>query len=242
MNVRPDLAAEAFRRGASAYVVKHCAAEDLIVAVRRVVKGRSYLSPQISKETVDCLRWTGAKFSKEKRLTDRQREVLQLLSGGENDERDRSCASPELRHSRFPQARIKETLNIRTSAELIQDAATELTRKSIAGNILRRSSPLCCPVLFSDQFHIVPIVRHVLPAIQTDDVGARLTWNASAVTNWLESSRETVVGVDTTKQSVHYFGEDLPLGCVGAVGMNTASFNATAMAVMRSGIMRDLKT
>ena len=60
MNVRPDLAAEAFRRGASAYVVKHCAAEDLIVAVRRVVKGRSCLSPQISKETVDCLRWTGA--------------------------------------------------------------------------------------------------------------------------------------------------------------------------------------
>ncbi len=40
MNVRPDLAAEAFRRGASAYVVKHCTAEDLIVAVRSVLKGK----------------------------------------------------------------------------------------------------------------------------------------------------------------------------------------------------------
>ena len=39
MNVRPDLPAEAFHSGASAYVVKHCTAEDLIVAVRRVVKG-----------------------------------------------------------------------------------------------------------------------------------------------------------------------------------------------------------
>jgi DNA-binding NarL/FixJ family response regulator len=39
MNVRPDLPAEAFHRGASAYVAKHCTAEDLIVAVRRVVKG-----------------------------------------------------------------------------------------------------------------------------------------------------------------------------------------------------------
>ena len=76
---------------------------------------------------------------------------------------------------------------------------------------LRRFSPLCCPVLFSDQFHIVRIVRHVLPAIQTDDVGAWLTRNASAVTNWLESSGKAVVGVDTTEERVHYFGEHTEL-------------------------------
>jgi DNA-binding NarL/FixJ family response regulator len=127
MNVRPDLAAEAFRRGASAYVVKHCAAEDLIVAVRRVVKGRSYLSPQISKETVDCLRWTGAKFSKEKRLTDRQREVLQLLSEGKTMREIAHVLHLNYGTVGFHKLKIKETLNIRTSAELIQYAMRQLS-------------------------------------------------------------------------------------------------------------------
>jgi len=126
MNVRPDLAAEAFRRGASAYVVKHCAAEDLIVAVRRVLKGKSYLSPQISKDTVDRLRWTSAKFSKEKRLTDRQREVLQLLSEGKTMKEIAYVLHLNYGTVGFHKHQIKEALNIRTSAELIQYAIQHL--------------------------------------------------------------------------------------------------------------------
>jgi DNA-binding NarL/FixJ family response regulator len=51
MNTDPVLAAEAFCRGASAYLVKTCAASELIAAVREVLKGMSYLSPAIAKET-----------------------------------------------------------------------------------------------------------------------------------------------------------------------------------------------
>ena len=51
----PDVAAEAFRRGASGYVLKHCNAEDLVVAVRRAHQGESYLSPMITKDTVEFL-------------------------------------------------------------------------------------------------------------------------------------------------------------------------------------------
>jgi DNA-binding NarL/FixJ family response regulator len=52
MALGPDVAAEAFRRGASGYVLKQGAAEELIAAMRRVLRGESYLSPLITKDTV----------------------------------------------------------------------------------------------------------------------------------------------------------------------------------------------
>jgi len=83
MNTDPALAAEAFRRGASGYLLKTCAASGLIEAVREVLKGRSYLSPAISKETLDFLGHQDKELVEERdRLTKRQREVLQLLTEG----------------------------------------------------------------------------------------------------------------------------------------------------------------
>ena len=55
MNQDPVLAAEAFRRGASAYLLKTCAGSELAIAVREVLKGASYLSPAIARDTVDYL-------------------------------------------------------------------------------------------------------------------------------------------------------------------------------------------
>jgi len=55
VNIVSEVAAEAFRRGASAYVLKHSAAEELLIAIRTVVRGESYLSPLIARETVTFL-------------------------------------------------------------------------------------------------------------------------------------------------------------------------------------------
>ncbi len=44
MNMAAEVAAEAFRRGASAYVLKHSAADELLTAICKVVQGESYLS------------------------------------------------------------------------------------------------------------------------------------------------------------------------------------------------------
>ncbi len=49
MNNDADLAAEAFRRGASGYLLKSCAASELAVAVRAVLRGESHLSSMIAK-------------------------------------------------------------------------------------------------------------------------------------------------------------------------------------------------
>jgi len=82
MNMAPDVAAEAFRRGASGYVVKSSAAEELAIAVRKALRSESYLSPQITKETVEFLLRSGQSLAAEKRLTRRQSEILQLLAEG----------------------------------------------------------------------------------------------------------------------------------------------------------------
>jgi DNA-binding NarL/FixJ family response regulator len=53
MNTDPVLAAEAFRRGASGYLLKTCAASELIVAIREVLKG-GLISPRRSAESISC--------------------------------------------------------------------------------------------------------------------------------------------------------------------------------------------
>jgi DNA-binding NarL/FixJ family response regulator len=122
MNVRPDVAAEAFRRGASGYVLKHCTAEELIVAIRRVLRGESYLSPLITKDTVEFLLRTGAAYSEEKRISGRQSEVLQLLAEGKSMKEIAYILQLKPGTVAFHKYRIMEVLGLKSNAELIEYA------------------------------------------------------------------------------------------------------------------------
>src|SRR5271167_407987 len=53
MNPDADVAAEAFSRGASGYLLKTCAAAEMVLAVRQVLRGKSYLSRALSRDTID---------------------------------------------------------------------------------------------------------------------------------------------------------------------------------------------
>src|SRR5271163_87079 len=57
MNSDADVAAEAFTRGASGYLLKTCAAAEMVLAVREVLRGKSYLSRDLSRDAIDSLRW-----------------------------------------------------------------------------------------------------------------------------------------------------------------------------------------
>ena len=123
MNQDANLAAEAFRRGASAYLLKTCAASELSIAVREVLKGKSYLSPSIARDTVEFLLRQDKEFIDEaNRLTGRQREVLQLLAEGKSMKEVASVLNLTTRTVAFHKYRIMEVLNVRTSAELVQYA------------------------------------------------------------------------------------------------------------------------
>jgi DNA-binding NarL/FixJ family response regulator len=123
MNADPVLAAEAFRCGASGYVLKTCAASELILAVREALKGRCYLSPAIAKETIDVLLHQVTALAEERqRLSERQREVLQLLMEGKSMKEVAYMLNVTLSTVAFHKLRIKEILNTRNNADLVQFA------------------------------------------------------------------------------------------------------------------------
>ena len=76
----PAIAAEAIRAGASGYVVKDAAGEELLQAIRQAVGGRTYLSPLVSGDVVHRL--AQGTPSPAEALSPRQREVLRFLAEG----------------------------------------------------------------------------------------------------------------------------------------------------------------
>jgi DNA-binding NarL/FixJ family response regulator len=123
MNPDPEVAAEAFRRGASGYLLKTSAADEMVLAVRKVLRGMSYISPRLSKETVDYLRrQSKMPVEEEERLTFRQREVLQLLAEGKVMKEVGGILNMTTRTVAFHKYRIMDVLGARSSADLVRYA------------------------------------------------------------------------------------------------------------------------
>jgi DNA-binding NarL/FixJ family response regulator len=123
MNTDPALAAEAFRRGASGYVLKTCAASELTIAIREVLNGRSYLTPAIARETVDVLSRQDKEFIDEgQQLTERQREVLQLLAEGRSMKEVAYALNITANTVAFHKYQIMEILNAKSNVKLVQYA------------------------------------------------------------------------------------------------------------------------
>jgi DNA-binding NarL/FixJ family response regulator len=122
MDTAEDIAAEAFRRGASAYVLKQSASDELLLAVRKVTQGSSYLSPLLAKETVTYLLRQEKRISEEKNITHRQSEILQLLAEGMSMKEVAYAIDIKPGTVAFHKYRMMEILNIKTNAELLQYA------------------------------------------------------------------------------------------------------------------------
>ncbi len=121
MNEDPDLAAEAFRAGGSAYLLKRSAGTELLTAIREAMKGRSYVTPLVTQGMLGSLMSsTPDKVSHQ--LTPRQREVLQLLAEGKSMKEVANILNVTPRTVAFHKYRMMEQLKIRNNAELIQYA------------------------------------------------------------------------------------------------------------------------
>ena len=116
-----DLAAEAFRAGASAYLLKRSAVTELATAIREVTQGRSYITPLVTEGLVGSLLGTG-EHAPSHDLTDRQREVLRLLAGGRSMKEVGSELNLAPRTVAFHKYRMMQQLNVKSTAELIQYA------------------------------------------------------------------------------------------------------------------------
>jgi DNA-binding NarL/FixJ family response regulator len=123
MNPDIEIAAEAFRRGANGYLLKTCAAAELVLGVRDVLRGKSYLSPALSKDTVNFLRNHDKQMvNEDERLTERQREVLQLLAEGKVMKEVSSILHMSTRTVAYHKYRMMEVLGAKSTAELVKYA------------------------------------------------------------------------------------------------------------------------
>ena len=122
MNPDPDLAGEALRLGASGYVLKSSAFHELKQAIHEALRGRSYITPLITRDVVGSLI---EHPTSRRELTMRQREVLQLLAEGRSMKEVGAILDLTPRTVAFHKYRMMEQLRLKTSAELVQFAVKQ---------------------------------------------------------------------------------------------------------------------
>ena len=102
-------------------MLKSSAASELTQAIREALRGRTYITPLITRDLVGSLieRRTGPE------LTTRQREVLQLLAEGRSMKEAANILNVAPRTVAFHKYRMMEQLRLKTSAELVQFAVRQ---------------------------------------------------------------------------------------------------------------------
>jgi DNA-binding NarL/FixJ family response regulator len=125
MNEDPDVAAEAFRLGASGYLLKRSAAWELPSAVREVMSQRYYITPLLTRDLVGSFVHPQESRKPLHQLTPRQREVLQLLAEGRSMKEAAGILNVSPRTIAFHKYRMMEQLRVQSTAALIQFAVRE---------------------------------------------------------------------------------------------------------------------
>jgi DNA-binding NarL/FixJ family response regulator len=116
------LAAEAFRRGASGYLLKASGPPELPLAMQTVLKGKKYVSPMITRDLVGLLVEDAYDDPATVVLTERQREVIQLLVQGHSMKEVASILHISCRTVAFHKYKVMSMLGLKNNAELIQYA------------------------------------------------------------------------------------------------------------------------
>lgn len=122
MNNNVEYAREALQAGASAFVVKNSESSQLLHAIRSALRGISYVAPEIRKAMSEVFIRDPKAVQRPQNLTDRQREVLQMLAEGSSLGEIATQLKISYRTVRFHKVRIMEELGASTNAELVKYA------------------------------------------------------------------------------------------------------------------------
>lgn len=122
MNQDPDLAAEAFRLGASGFLLKNSAGSELVHAINEALLARSYVTPLMTRDMVGSFVQNFKRRKTRHELTLRQKEVLQLLAEGRSMKEVAYHLNVTPRTVAFHKYTIMEQLQLKSSAELVQYA------------------------------------------------------------------------------------------------------------------------
>jgi DNA-binding NarL/FixJ family response regulator len=125
LTMHPDTlyATRALEAGASGYVLKHAASDELVSAVEAVLRGETFISPSIRNSAMDELLDPNRRHAKSTlELTPRQREVLQLLAEGKSAKEIASILEISPRTVETHKYKMMDDLGVKTSAQLVQYA------------------------------------------------------------------------------------------------------------------------
>lgn len=125
LTMHPDqtYATRALQAGGSGYVLKHSASDELVTAIREVLRGRTYISPALqSPALTELLEETGRRVRETLELTPRQREVLQLLAEGKSAKEIGGILEISARTVEAHKYKMMDDLGVKSSAQLVQYA------------------------------------------------------------------------------------------------------------------------
>ncbi len=120
MNEDSNVANEAFRAGASGYLLKTSASSELSKAINEALCGRSYVTPVIAQGMVESFIRRPRDNRDAPQLTLRQREVLQLLAEGRSMKEAAKILNVTPRTVAFHKYRMMEQFNLKNNVEFIQ--------------------------------------------------------------------------------------------------------------------------
>lgn len=119
-----DYIKEAFRAGASGYVLKQSAAAELVEAIRTVLRSRHYLPPLVGRDLLAELLAPVTGRQRGGPLSARQREVLRLVAQGHSAKIIAGKLFISQKTVEFHKASMMKQLGLRSSAELVRYAVS----------------------------------------------------------------------------------------------------------------------
>jgi DNA-binding NarL/FixJ family response regulator len=121
MHVNPAYLEAALNAGATGYVLKSAAREELLEAINSVLNGRIYVTPSLSSEHLE--RFTDpSRAAATLRLSTREREILQLIAEGRASKEIAFVLSISIKTVAFHRENIKRKLGLGTTAESTKHA------------------------------------------------------------------------------------------------------------------------
>jgi len=118
----PGLAAEAFRVGASGYVIKTGGSKELLAALRKAFGGEAYVSPAIASNLTSFMQEHEDEVPWNQRLTFRQRSIFQLLVEGLSMKEAAQVLQLSVGAISFHKYNIMKILGVETNADLVKIA------------------------------------------------------------------------------------------------------------------------
>ena len=120
----PRYVREAFEAGASGYVLKEAADEEVVSAVREIAKGGRYVHPTLGARMVAAEADERAAAEADP-LSEREREVLRLLALGHTNQEIADMLYISVRTAESHRAHIMQKLRLATRAELVRYALSQ---------------------------------------------------------------------------------------------------------------------